>query len=226
MAKYKFSAAERYAIYTTHSEKCYLCGEPIDLKSMHVDHIIPEELLSNKPLLETHLRLFGLPKNFGINTFSNWMPSCSPCNQRKSSTIFNSTPIVQLELQKAIAKADKAYELAKKTVNKATIIKALNTLERANENGDLNQETIELLKPLIRFHLEERNPELLDEPIKLAPLYEVISEKNSIRTVKGPYGIGSGPIQPNVNGDFICSTCGSTAWNGARCVICGTMNDD
>ncbi len=45
MNKYRFSAEERYAVYAVHNEKCYACSIAVDLKSMQVDHIIPESLL-------------------------------------------------------------------------------------------------------------------------------------------------------------------------------------
>jgi len=226
MSKYKHSLAQRYAVYTTHGEKCYLCKKPIDLKSMEVDHILPEELLNDKPRLERILELFGLPVDFGINTFNNWLPSCGPCNIRKSSIVFHPSPIIQVEIQRAINKASHASELAQKTVRKSEITKALNTLERAIDDGTLSATVLKDLEPLITYHVEERNPELQNEPIKLSPIFEVISERDGVRTIKGPYGIGGGPIGPDIHSSFRCSNCGSVAWNGARCVVCGMADDD
>lgn len=80
MAKKIFTPAERYAVYTTHGEKCYLCTRPVDLASMQVDHIIPESLLDEPDRLAEVLDKFRLPREFDLNSYANWMPSCSQCN--------------------------------------------------------------------------------------------------------------------------------------------------
>jgi 5-methylcytosine-specific restriction endonuclease McrA len=67
MSSYKFIPAQRAAIYSTHGEKCYLCGKPISLKTMEVDHIIPESLLGKPKALNSVLNALGLPSNFAIN---------------------------------------------------------------------------------------------------------------------------------------------------------------
>ncbi|MFT7037016.1 MAG: hypothetical protein ACJA2S_005558 [Cyclobacteriaceae bacterium] len=227
MTKYTFSNPQRFAIYVTHGEKCYLCNEPIDLKSMHVDHVIPESLLENKINLEKVLIDFGFPSTFDLNSYENWMPSCAPCNLKKLSEVFNPSPIIQIVLQKAIKKADSARELADKTVSKIAITKALSVLQKAEENGTLSDDIKSELAPLVEYQINERNSELVDQPIRLTPLYEVISESGGIKMIKGRYGIGGRPSGNAVHLSFDCPNCGSSgAWNGARCVVCGEMNDD
>ena len=227
MSKYKFSDSQRYAVYTVHGEKCYLCNCPIDLKSMHVDHVLPESLLGYKARLESVINEFGLDKDFEINSYHNWMPSYGPCNLKKLEEVFEPAPIVKIILQRAAKKAAKALELEEKTVSKNAIGRALNTLKRSKEKGELTIEVITELKPLVEFHKNERLDELKDEPIRLSPIYEVISDKNGILTIKGPYGVGGRPSGDNVDGSFNCPNCGSmAAWHGARCVICGMMSDD
>jgi len=227
MAKYSFSDAQRFAIYVTHGEKCYLCSQPIDLSSMQVDHIIPESLLSDKDELEKALVSFGLSLDFDLNNYSNWMPSCGPCNRKKLATVFNPTPLIQAILQQAAEKSGKAQELAEKTVTRRQVMRALNVLKQANEAGELGDEIIQELQPLIEYQVEERVPNLQGESIKLAPLYEVLSEHNGMKIIKGPYGIGARPSGENVHSSFNCPVCGSSgAWSGARCVVCGEMSDD
>src|SRR5918995_1103233 len=102
MPKRQFSVEERYAIYTVHNEKCYMCSEPVDLLTMEVDHILPEYLIDQQAQLATVLRDYGLPATFDLQSFSNWMPSCRPCNNRKRSRVFKPTPRIQIELQIAI----------------------------------------------------------------------------------------------------------------------------
>ena len=53
---------------------------------------------------------------------------------------------------------------------------ALNTLERAAEREDLDDEALAQLAALIPFHRENRAEEAKGEPIRLTPLYEVLSE--------------------------------------------------
>jgi hypothetical protein len=47
LSVYNFSPAERYAVWTAHGEKCYICTRPIDLKTMEVDHLVPESLIGD-----------------------------------------------------------------------------------------------------------------------------------------------------------------------------------
>jgi hypothetical protein len=227
MSKYTFSSAERFAIYVTHGERCYMCSTPVDLKSMQVDHLIPEDLLAKREELASVIHSFALASDFNLNTFSNWMPSCAPCNRKKLATIFNPSPIIQLVLQQAAAKSEQAKALSEKTVSKRRITNALNVLKMADEAGELSEELKQELQPLIEYQIQERLPELQDQPIQLMPLYEVVSEANGIKIVKGRFGVGARPAGNNVHSSFNCPGCGTSgAWSGARCVVCGEMSDD
>lgn len=226
--KYNFSPFERYAVYTVHREKCYLNNEPLDLKTMQVDHIIPESLLEAPERLADVLMALGRPADFQINSYYNWMPACGPCNNTKSDTVFKPSPLVQTVLERAAEKADAAAQLSAESVSHRKVSNALNTLERASEAGEFNDQIVATLEPLITFHVAKRAQEDRSEPVRLTPLYQAFSEQNGIRIVRGPYGVGvgDGPINPNPQGGFGCPTCGFSAWNGARCVICGEMSDD
>lgn len=224
MSTYKFTAAQRAAIYTTHGEKCYLCTCPLDLKTMEVDHVIPESLLTNPDGLKITLETLGLPSDFGINSFANWLPACSICNGKKSDIVFSPSPIVQIVLQKAATKAGAAEAIANETVSKRKIANALNVLERAKNDDKLEPEILQILGDFVS---RNRQPDLVDKPIRLTPLYEILSEKDGVQIVRGPYGVGGRPTGSNVDPSFSCPTCGANAaWNGARCVICGAMDDD
>ncbi|BBU69335.1 HNH endonuclease [Fluviibacter phosphoraccumulans] len=224
MSTYKFSPAERAAIYSTHGEKCYLCNEPLNLKTMEVDHVIPESLIEKPKELQATLSAFGLPSNFDLNSFANWLPACRPCNGTKNDLVFEPTPIIQVHLQQAIAKAADAQALTAETVSKRKIANALNVLERARDDGTLDDEVIQTLSEFLSQH---RQPDLSGQPILLTPLYEIITEQDGIQLVRGPYGVGGRPAIRNPDSSFSCPNCGSiAAWNGARCVICGELNDE
>lgn len=224
MSAYKFSPAERAAIYSTHGEKCYLCSKLLNLKTMEVDHIIPEFLIAKPKKLQTALNAFGLPSDFDLKSFANWLPACRPCNGTKNDIVFEPTPIVQVHLQRASVKAADAQALAAETVSKRKIENALNVLERARDDGTLDEEVIQTLSEFISQH---RQADLSGQPILLTPLYEIITEQKGIQLVRGPYGIGGRPAVRDPHPSFSCPTCGSiAAWNGTRCVICGEMNDE
>lgn len=173
MGKYSFTAAQRSAIYVKHGEKCYMCTSPIDLKSMQIDHIIPESLLADKDQLSSVLNDFGLPSDFDLNGYGNWLPSCATCNRKKSAKVFTPSPIIQIEIESAINKADEVAELAQKTVSNRELSKAINTLDRAKESGGISEEFKMSLQPIIDYLLKERNPDALYEDIKLSPYYEI-----------------------------------------------------
>lgn len=217
MSTYKFSPAERAAIYSTHGEKCYLCNEPLNLKTMEVDHVIPESLIEKPKELQATLSAFGLPSNFDLNSFANWLPACRPCNGTKNDLVFEPTPIIQVHLQQAIAKAADAQALTAETVSKRKIA-------NARDDGTLDDEVIQTLSEFLSQH---RQPDLSGQPILLTPLYEIITEQDGIQLVRGPYGVGGRPAIRNPDSSFSCPNCGSiAAWNGARCVICGELNDE
>ena len=226
MGKRQFSDEERYAVYTVHAEKCYLCGVPVDLLSMEVDHVIPEALLDDPPKLAEVLAGFGLSPGFDLQSFANWMPACGPCNSRKRSRVFDPTPRIQLELQIAAEKAPKAAALAAEVVSSQKLTKSWNAIKRAAAGGYLREDLRAAICEFASQTAPHREPEVAARPMRLTPLIEVISEAGGIRLVRGPYGVGGGPVGPDVHGSFRCSTCGHTAWNGARCVVCGQMDDD
>ncbi len=224
MSTYKFSPAERAAVYSTHGEKCYICGTPINLKTMEVDHILPETLVEKPNELQAALNAFRLPPDFEINSFANWLPACRPCNGTKKYLVFEPTPIIQVHLQRAIAKAPAAKDLAAETVSQRKIANALNVLECAQDDGKLDAKIIQTLGEFISKH---RQPDLKGKPIRLTPLYEILSEQNGVQIVRGPYGVGGRPAMAHSAPSFSCPNCGSiAAWSGARCVICGEMSDE
>lgn len=227
MSKYSFSHAERFAVYVTHDEKCYMCSRPLDLKTMEVDHVIPESLLDKPEELREVIESLGRSKSFDVNSYANWMPACRPCNGKKLATVFDPSPLIQLVLQRAAERTSIAEKLEQQTVSQKAVMRALNVLERANEAGELNTEVISALQPLMAFQASHRSPSLSGEVIRLTPHYEVISENDRWRIVRGPYGVGGRPIGPHVHSSYDCHNCGAiAAWNGARCVVCGELNDE
>ena len=66
MSGYRFSAAQRFAVYTVHGGTCYLNGEPLYLKQMQIDHVIPRSLKNDPDRLSMVLKEYGLPDDFEL----------------------------------------------------------------------------------------------------------------------------------------------------------------
>lgn len=227
MSNYVFSPSERLAVFTVHLEKCYLCSRPLDLNTMEVDHILPEHLLKNPIGFSTTRRQLGRSDSFEINSFENWMPSCKPCNGKKSGIIFDPSLLVQICLQIAASKAIKAAQIAARSVTDAQLAKALNIVNRAGGTTTFSQVDETNIEPIISLIEEERTEEMLGEEIRITPLYTVLSSRDGITTVQGRYGIGSRPSTEKRDSSWTCSYCGiAVGWNGVRCVGCGQMDCD
>lgn len=226
MSTYKFKPSERYAVYTVHSEVCYLCRQPVDMATFQVDHIIPEHLSKNTKELAPVLTSYALPEDFDLNSFENWLPACASCNNEKNGRVFEALPILAVQLKKASDKAEKARGLEAKTRSTKQVSRAITIIETACQQGTLGEHHYSRLKPLIAYHEEHREPELRESAIIISPLLEVLSQNSDRLIVKGPYGIGFGKANPPVHSNYRCPSCGHSAWNGTRCVACGIQDDD
>ena len=121
-SKHRFSYAERHAVWSVHGPgRCKLCPEPLRLVECHVDHFIPESLLDDDQERQEVFALLGLPPDFEINSFANWMPTHSHCNQSKSYHVPRCSLATDLTLQELARKAPQASRLASKT--KANVAK-------------------------------------------------------------------------------------------------------
>jgi hypothetical protein len=224
MTKRGFNPAERYAVFTVHGEKCYMCTCPLDLWSMQVDHVIPETLVGT-PELVVIIAEYGLLPDFDLQSFENWLPSCSTCNNRKKDRVLRKTIRFQLDLEIAAGKAPAARALAKTLVSKQSFSRAWNTILRAVRDHALSSVQLKDIEEFARFHAQHRSPAMAREPIQFAPFIQVLAEQHGLRVVKGPYGVGAGPAVSDVSDAMRCS-CGSPYFMGARCVICGQMDGD
>lgn len=135
MAKFRFNIHQRFAIFTLHGERCYLCSRPLSLFEMEVDHVLPERLGGEPERLSEALRTYSLPTTFELNSYENWLPSCRRCNAVKSDTEFMPSPIVQVQLQQAISKAPRCRALEVQSVTRREVSKALALLARAANTG-------------------------------------------------------------------------------------------
>lgn len=278
--KHQFTAAERFAVFNTYGDRCYIGGEQVTAVTFEVDHILPEKLLRDESKLRETLELFGLPDNFNLNDYGNWLPACRPCNGHKLQHVFRPTPAIQIHLDRARAKADDARKREKRAIGEKELGKAVATLAKHHDVAVLPQGyeavavAVEVLAkahddpkipdaykgvveaarlavtlpgdieewaaPIIEDYEAEHSPttrtvgaqpgtsekRLYLTPSQWVPL-KVLSDDGRIAIAEGPYGIGGGPSPSSHPGlGPGCWSCGSTYWNGPRCVVCGALNDD
>src|ERR1017187_2576715 len=105
MRKYRFSFAERYAVWLHHEKRCWLCLEPLRLIEATIDHVVPESLLQDEVAFRRIIDLYALPSKFSINGFENWLPCHNHCNQSKSNATFEFVPANKLILDRLIRDA-------------------------------------------------------------------------------------------------------------------------
>jgi len=225
MTKTKFDYPKRFAIFTVHGEKCWLCNELMSLSEVEIDHIIPESW-SERPELPAILKSLGCPENFDLNGWANLRPAHGRCNRRKSSHVFRPSPLIQLELEIGLKKAPEVEEAMNGVLSDRKLEKAIALILGAAEAGKLGQSRIQKIAQLVSSKSEPyREPERKGKPFSVAPHLEVIKEEADRYWLKGPSGMMG--YRPKNAADFSwdCPNCGPTGWNGTRCISCGHLVD-
>ncbi|MCM1991162.1 HNH endonuclease [Oceanirhabdus seepicola] len=100
----------RYALWKTHDFREHYTGEPLDFRSLEVDHIIPESLSKNPQKLKDYLNLMDLDENFELNGILNYVPTNRFVNNRKNDELLPSG-VAALALNAARKKADKVLKI-------------------------------------------------------------------------------------------------------------------
>jgi len=229
LPKYKFTDAERYAVFETHGARCYICTKPVTYADFQVDHVIPEALVDDQGKLKRALEDLGRSADFEINSFENWLPACGPCNNRKRDMVWQPSGIVQIHLQKAAAKASTAKAAAEEVVSDLKLARSLNTLGRALDAGELTPSVLNGLDAFVERYTLHRASDAEPDVVRITqttalPLYEVLTTAGGrTQLARGPHGVGGGPL--NATPAMRCA-CGSSYFNGTRCVLCGQQWDD
>jgi len=226
--KHKFSKAERYAVWKTHSAECFWCGEPIVLKHTTVDHIFPESLLDNPQKLEWQIAHYALPKAFDINGFENWVPAHASCNSKKQETIYGKSQVMLSiieRVQRKASQAQKTHDVVVRSQSKSDI---LGRLEAMIEQQQVTKE--ELVELFAETETEaEQVRELADDVIsRLSSRWAIVSVDHNLATASDGRIAGItwvGKQEPDSS--WQCWNCGFYGpWSGARCLSCGQLSDD
>tara|TARA_R110001606_G_scaffold399293_1_gene583870 strand:- start:1215 stop:1445 length:231 start_codon:yes stop_codon:yes gene_type:complete len=64
MAKQKFTAEQREALWTAHNKKCAYTSELLDVSGFHIDHVIPENIFLEPEKYNEIKQQLGLPDDF------------------------------------------------------------------------------------------------------------------------------------------------------------------
>ena len=168
------------AIWLAHKRRCAYRDEPIiRLTDLQIDHILPESLLDKPHELEKIKSEYDLPSNFDINSYYNWLPSCSSCNRDKSARVFKKKAIFYyLEMaeskQKRIKRIEQKLENKMKREGFLTRTQAIPLIEEYIKDFVVNN--------LILSPATKRRDRWIDEYLSKA--YQLITEKVAFSVVE------------------------------------------
>jgi 5-methylcytosine-specific restriction endonuclease McrA len=169
MAKKKFNDHERYAVWITHGEKCYLCGERLICTETEIDHIIPESIGKNVARFDQLKIDYKLGGDFNVNSYENWMPCCRKCNREKSDIILENSLKLQILLQNARSKVARAKEAERKSRTDRKLSISINTIKAANTDGTLSKTDVSALRAIVDYQEKSRKGENGDNLMLVMP---------------------------------------------------------
>lgn len=222
MADYKFSAAEKFGVWNAHDGRCFWCEKPLEYPQTTVDHVIPESLKKDHAKLADVLEAFGLPNDFKVNDFPNWVPAHSNCNSKKGATVFRVSPAMVAALEYVLRRTPKAKATSERVQKDRKKGKILAQLEDAKTEGLVTKVDIENL-------FSEQPPEPVARPIKLqlSSHWTVVrqEERDIVYVTNGIVG-GYTTTNPNPHHSYLCPFCNSPGpWNGVVCLTCNRISD-
>jgi hypothetical protein len=231
LSRDRLKVEERWAVFTVHGAKCYMCGDPtISFRDFHVDHVIPEDLGDKPARLAAVLELLGRPATFDLNSYANWLPACAGCNQTKSSTTWEPSGLAQLFLQRAADLAAKAEEAERRVVGNRKLQNALGIVTQGlaqQGKRDFAEQVLEQFEPIGMDWFQHLAPNADPAGVRLTPtltLIAVRSEDGLLQAITMPNGVmAGGPSDPS--DAMRCGTCGGSWFNGSRCALCGSSDD-
>jgi len=155
--KNKSDSIFRRALWSAYNRKCFYCNNPIPFNNFQIDHLIPKSLGKDEAIA-----LYDLQKDFEINSYYNFVPSCFTCNNRKrDSTYTKKTILFYLEeIKKKIPKIRKLEEKIKasdkKSVLSATISTTLNDVSLSDMLGIMKEQQIKpYQKAILKRSIED-----------------------------------------------------------------------
>lgn len=234
MSKYQFNTNERYAVYKVFNGKCQWCGEPLEFKDIHIDHLIPEVLLEKPEELNDILKSYGLDDTFDINDFENWIPLHPNCNTRKNDAVYSRLPIIRTLLDRCASNKDQARRIKIKLDREPKKAEILIRIKSALEKEVICKE--ELQQFILDYSLEDINNESNAEIERLISLgilkvldkgkwtvSKILNDDEVLVTDGKRGGIVPRGFPPHIS--WLCPTCLHFGpWDGNRCINCGRLS--
>ncbi|MGF7179116.1 HNH endonuclease [Tunturiibacter psychrotolerans] len=154
MSQQNFSAAQREAIWLACQKKCPYTSRLLDVRSLHIDHIIPESLLDTPSQLEVLKSRLGLPADFDVHGYENLLPCDAGTNFQKGSSILDEGA-TRYFLSLASKNKPSVEKHLAEIANRNLASRAIILLQQAIEKGQLTPtEVTEILEKYTK-HPEE-----------------------------------------------------------------------
>jgi hypothetical protein len=168
---------KRFSLWLAHGGRCRYCSEPFPFAYMTTDHIIPKRLKEEPEKLKDILKICGLPENFDLESYENWIPCHQKCNREKTGMIFEINSIVFF-INIAKQYAEKAIKIEENILTKRMLEQNLATIGCLIEEGIIDKDCIEI-------YLKETKPRDNDQiVISFGVTYEEIENKREIPGIK------------------------------------------
>lgn len=146
---YHFTNAERFGVFKAFEGICCWCREPVEWRSLTIDHIVPQSLEDKPEKLSEIKTHYGLPVDFPINDFENWVPAHQRCNGSKNDSIFQSSPAMIAVFAEVQHKAVLGREFASGIESDWHLARIESVIVAAHEQNRFDHETIKSLKELV-----------------------------------------------------------------------------
>ena len=75
----------RKALYEEYDKKCFYCGDTLQPKNMHVDHILASNYQHNSDETFNDYLNELIQNGFIFDCVENYFPTCSSCNLKKNN---------------------------------------------------------------------------------------------------------------------------------------------
>lgn len=145
MKKHKFTIAERFAIWRVHGQKCFYCEQPLSFKEVTIDHVIPEHISDDIEQLQAIKIQYGLPGDFSINDYCNWVPAHSFCNRDKGTAVYPAAPAFIMILEIVRRRGKQARKVADQITRSMKGDDVLGKLEIALQGGIVSADDVMIL---------------------------------------------------------------------------------
>lgn len=141
MARQKFTAAEREAIWLAHGKKCAYSNQLLEVGDFHIDHIIPESFAEQPEEFTKVKAKYKLSADFDLFGYENLLPSKAVANSQKGALLFEPER-VHFFLGIASSKKEEIEKQLQKINKRQASSRALVVLQQCLERGDLSPDEV------------------------------------------------------------------------------------